>query len=837
MPDTPGTSAYSVSDETFIVPLGAETMAVYVPRKGLVVQVNAVAAALLRSVCRGRTAGFSQSELDVLAELVDCGVLNAAAGIDLAVHAGQPFQPTCVTLFLTNACNLRCVYCYANGGSDPDLRTIPFEAAAAGIDWAADNAVAAGEDTFCVNFHGAGEPTLEWDLYRSLVAYSREAARRRGIRCNLTTCTNGVLREERAAWIAGNTDYASLSLDGLADVQDRLRPKADGSGSFETIRRTLRIFDSRNLDYIIRGTVCQGTAARLPAFVQWLCEECDPDSIQFEPMLVDGRCFTSGCSEPGEAEFVNAFSDASGIAAAHGRTIGFSTLSLDELRTFYCCVEFEGFTVTHDGLLTSCFGVCERRHAHADDFIYGRFDPDRGGFEIDEARIQLLRSRHTGPGGNLPGCDRCFCKYLCCGDCALNSLRKGRGLFRGTRCRMTRAVAANLIRDVLHIPRATYSELGEGELPAGYDDSVGSFVAASESGEPRILKIVRFAVRESHYMRPPPRDTALSRLLNKAILQAKRGRLNRALAAYNMILEHDEDHLAALVNSAPLLIRLGQASEALDRARRAAGLAPDAGEAHSALGRVLAVCDRLGEAKEAFREALRLEPLSGAARFNLAWLEFTAGNPNAARRLLAAADTATSASGGGDVARLLRLCEGEASGELTDEAADGWGRELSRMLQSSLAARWDESQVAEFARLADLVAGERYADALGELDTTAFRDDCPLVCHWLSGMVHTRLGRVEAADAALAEAVALMPRLHLQPARTEWRLYTDGWSCRIEEGRAVALSPGRHRWAVEAVGTPAHGARTLEGVAELEMGREYVVGLSGFGVLDRGSNR
>jgi sulfatase maturation enzyme AslB (radical SAM superfamily) len=93
---------------------------------------------------------------------------------------------------------LRCIYCYARGGDNPKPVTIPVDAARAGIDFVAGNAVRQGRDAFSVGFHGAGEPTIAWSAYTDLVAYARRRAKELGLRVSCATCTNGVMSEAHA---------------------------------------------------------------------------------------------------------------------------------------------------------------------------------------------------------------------------------------------------------------------------------------------------------------------------------------------------------------------------------------------------------------------------------------------------------------------------------------------------------------------------------------------------------------------------------------------------------------------------------------------------------------
>ena len=108
----------------------------------------------------------------------------------------------------------------------------------------------------------------------------------------------------------------------------------------------------------------------------------------------------------------------------------------------------DGFTVTHDGLVTACFEACGPDRPFADMFVYGRYDPVTRRFDLDLEKLRPLQSRHAY---NLPYCQNCFCKYMCAGDCPMHSLKMGFGMDRGVRCRITQEIAkhrlATMLRD------------------------------------------------------------------------------------------------------------------------------------------------------------------------------------------------------------------------------------------------------------------------------------------------------------------------------------------------------------------------------------------------------
>ena len=120
-----------------------------------------------------------------------------------------------VTLTLTEACNLKCVYCYEAFKSP---RTMLFETAVAILDRELN-----AEDDFDyveVAFHG-GEPMLEYDLLRSICEYAWAHEYRH--KYYFFATTNGTLiTEERRRWFLENRDriILGLSLDGTPLVHN-----------------------------------------------------------------------------------------------------------------------------------------------------------------------------------------------------------------------------------------------------------------------------------------------------------------------------------------------------------------------------------------------------------------------------------------------------------------------------------------------------------------------------------------------------------------------------------------------------------------------------------------
>lgn len=432
---------YRLTCEAFVVPRKGSFI-LYAPLKGVVAKLNPAAVILLNRIRSGEKFALSGDQKNFLENLVRCDVVNGSPDPRLDVEEGKPFVPTHTTLFLTNACNLRCVYCYANGGSALHPKVIPSRAARAAIDRVSENAAAKGMTAFSVGLHGAGEPTVAWDRYQEVATYADGRAAELGLQASICTATNGVMPEARARWVVEHTDAATVSVDGMAEVHDVQRPTAGGGPSFQAVERTMRVFDELKFSYAIRATITRLNVTRMAAMVEYFDDNFAASDLQFDPLLYAGRCLHTGWEPAEEEEFITEFNKAYDVARSRGRILGFSSVSFSGLKSYFCCACSDGFAVTHDGHVTACFEAFAPEQPFADRFVYGRFDDATGTFDLDVGKLGALRKRHVY---NLDYCRDCFCKYMCCGDCPMHVLQRAArtGEKDGLRCRSVQGVAAH----------------------------------------------------------------------------------------------------------------------------------------------------------------------------------------------------------------------------------------------------------------------------------------------------------------------------------------------------------------------------------------------------------
>ena len=158
-------------------------------------------------------------------------------------------------LHVAHTCNLNCSYCFASQGKyQGDRALMSFEVGKQAFDFLIANS--GTRRNLEVDFFG-GEPLMNWDVVKQLVAYARSVEKEAGKNFRFTLTTNGVLiDDEIIEFLNKEMSNVVLSLDGRKEVHDKFRVDYAGKGSYEKIVPLFkRLVDSRNgKDYYMRGT-------------------------------------------------------------------------------------------------------------------------------------------------------------------------------------------------------------------------------------------------------------------------------------------------------------------------------------------------------------------------------------------------------------------------------------------------------------------------------------------------------------------------------------------------------------------------------------------------------
>jgi len=406
------------------------------------------------------------SERAVLEALCDAQVLVPAARFERT--APSPLDPASVPLStlvleIAQACNLRCTYCYAGGGSyGGDARLMPPALARRAARYLVE---ASGERERVTLVLFGGEPLLNFAALRAAVLEAEAAARASGKKLAISLTTNGThFTSDVLDFLAAHPVAVSVSIDGPPDVHDANRryPGRDGGGSYaDVVAGVARLAARTSRPPAARVTLAPDQWARVPEVFAHL-EALGFVEVGIAPASpIDAKLLPTPAQE--DALF-DAFADLAArflAAAAAGRVLPFSNL-LDVLGRLHVgqvksapCGAGLGYLALDAG---GRFFLCHRLAGVAR-FEVG--DLDTG---IDHAKIAACLDAQAAP--RRAECRACWARSLCAGGCHHeNHVRENElGLAPGGSC--------TFIRRWLELGIRVY-----GELCRRHDQPILDFLA------------------------------------------------------------------------------------------------------------------------------------------------------------------------------------------------------------------------------------------------------------------------------------------------------------------------------------------------------------------------
>ncbi|MBQ2939322.1 MAG: thioether cross-link-forming SCIFF peptide maturase [Clostridia bacterium] len=205
--------------------------------------------------------GVGEDEIRELLTEID-GLTAAGKLFTQDVYADKAFDyknrstvVKALCLHVAHTCNLTCNYCFAAQGKfHGDRALMSFEVGKRALDFLVENS--GTRKNLEVDFFG-GEPLMNWDVVKRLVAYARSIEKEAGKNFRFTLTTNGVLIDDDVIEFANKEMHnVVLSLDGRPEVHDKLRRTVGGKGSYELIvPKFQKLVESRGgKGYYMRGT-------------------------------------------------------------------------------------------------------------------------------------------------------------------------------------------------------------------------------------------------------------------------------------------------------------------------------------------------------------------------------------------------------------------------------------------------------------------------------------------------------------------------------------------------------------------------------------------------------
>lgn len=360
-----------------------------------------------------------QEALQDIIELTAAGQLFVKDTYECLIDAVKQRKTVvkALCLHIAHDCNLACKYCFAEEGEYHGRRALmSYEVGKKALDFLIANS--GNRRNLEVDFFG-GEPLMNWQVVKDLVAYGREQEKIHDKHFRFTVTTNGVLlNDEIQEFINKEMDNVVLSLDGRKEVNDRMRPFRNGKGSYDLIvPKFQKLADSRNQEkYYIRGTFTRNNLDFAEDILHFadlgfkqmsiepvVGDETDPYAIREEdlPKIMEeydrlAKIMIEKEKEGKGFNFFHFMIDLDGGPCVAKRLSGCGSgteyLAVTPWGDFYPCHQFVGH----------------------EEFLMGNVDEGITRPEIaDDFRSCNVYSKEK--------CRNCFAKFYCSGGCMANS--------------------------------------------------------------------------------------------------------------------------------------------------------------------------------------------------------------------------------------------------------------------------------------------------------------------------------------------------------------------------------------------------------------------------------
>jgi len=343
----------------------------------------------------------------------------------IATNGQAPsYNVKALCLFISEKCNLNCRYCFATEHNSSSSH-MSWEVGKRAVDFLLNST----DSPFVeMDFFG-GEPLLNFDLVKDVVAYARKWGPEKGKLFNFTLTTNALLLNEHIIDFLNEENISViLSLDGRPEVQDKMRPTLSGEGSYTRTVKNIKSFLQKrnNGDYFIRGTFTSNNLD-FSCEVEHLLEQ-GFTSLSLEP-VVAGENTSYGLQEehlPALEKEYDRLVDLYLQEKNKGRPFRFYHFDMDleegpciYKRVSSCGAGVEYLAVSANGDIYPCHQFCGEKEFYMGNILQDNFSPDKN---IRELMAEAPLKRED--------CKTCWARYLCGRGCAATSYFLGGSLTR-----------------------------------------------------------------------------------------------------------------------------------------------------------------------------------------------------------------------------------------------------------------------------------------------------------------------------------------------------------------------------------------------------------------------
>ncbi len=327
-------------------------------------------------------------------------------------------EPSRHITFMVNVsqrCNLTCPYCYVNKGhfdyAEKPIARMRAETAEGLVEQIF--AGFSGFETYAYHFYG-GEPLMNFDVIRRIVARAEAAAAATGTRTDYYITTNGtLLNRDVADFMDEHRFTVYFSIDGDQENHDELRRYVNGRGSYEDVERNLEYLRTRPGVHLIGSSVIR-KGFTLGKAIELLedhgARQCKAERVRLRD---DQELALTGGEHDGYLDDIEGLVDHYITYLSSGRKPMDFRLSAKILqvltrsrRNFFCPAGERMFGVSADGEIYPCALHVGRPQSKLGDLLSG----------IDREKQQAFRRRFSPE--SQTECRTCWTRHLCGGGCS-----------------------------------------------------------------------------------------------------------------------------------------------------------------------------------------------------------------------------------------------------------------------------------------------------------------------------------------------------------------------------------------------------------------------------------
>jgi uncharacterized protein len=376
--------------------------------------------------------GDESEVADVFRRLLHLQVVHEAG------HAPHPefgrSQVLTAWLHVTNACNLRCPYCYLTKSADG----MDEETGRSAVDAVVSSAVSHGFKAVKLKYAG-GEASLDHRLVMTLHEYAGQVTANRGLDLSATLLTNGVrLAPALIEALKVSGIGLMVSLDGVGEQHDAQRPFASGKPSFYLVERTITELMRRDCNPHLSITITNRNASGVADAVRFALDRDLTFSLN---LFRDNDCSASFPDlRYQEQEVISALLES--FAVIEERMPRWSVLGTILDRGQLLVPRQRSCGVGQDYVVIDQRGRVAKCHMEIEKTIGDVFSADP---------LELVRN-DTRTALNLivdekEGCRECSWRYWCTGGCTIATFRAtGRYDIKSPNCHIYKAIYPAALR-------------------------------------------------------------------------------------------------------------------------------------------------------------------------------------------------------------------------------------------------------------------------------------------------------------------------------------------------------------------------------------------------------